>query len=314
MHQATDHQPGTVIISLILNPNCEVAYQAWQDRVNRVVASYPGLLAQEILPPILDIQPEWVVIFRFDSMTHLNQWLDSQERQELLTQGASLFLTPPRQQILTTGERPGRSVSVIFSHRIKPGSESKFMDWHQKILRAHRSFPGALDLESFPPGSGVQSEWVDIARFGSAESLSHWLNSPKRLRLLKELKPLVDSWDVRQLNSNFAGWFPSQDSYTQSPPPAWKQAFSVLLALYPVVMLINFYISPHLPAWPLPVNMLVSNILSICILNWLGMPLVNRWLDFWLQPSKPSPRLDRVGTVGIAAALLVMVVMFQQLS
>ena len=83
------------------------------------------------------------------------------------------------------------------------------MDWHQKILRAHCSSPGTLDLESFPPILGVQSEWVDITRFGSAESLSYWLNSSKRLRLLKELKPLVDSWDVRQLNSNFAGWFPS---------------------------------------------------------------------------------------------------------
>ena len=60
--------------------------------------------------------------------------------------------------------------------------------------------------------------------------------------------------------------------------------------------------------------MLVSNILSICILNWLGMPLVNCWLDFWLQPSKPSPRLDQVGSVGIAATLLVMVVVFQRLS
>ncbi|MDS3860824.1 antibiotic biosynthesis monooxygenase [Thermosynechococcaceae cyanobacterium BACA0444] len=302
-------QPTAAAIALIsfqIKPGCLDDYQSWQEQVSQTLARYPGFLGHEVLPPRPGIQADWVVIFRFRTLANLEQWLNSAEREALLKTTTDIFIAPAKQQILLTDNRPGQLVSVIFTNRVKPGYEQAFQKWHEKATMVHRQFSGFVSFDCFPPHYDTDHEWVDVVQFDSPDHLNAWLASPQRQKLLKELEPLVESFEVRPVVSSFAGWFPARvNSSTPTPPPPWKQAIAVILCLYPTVMIINLTIAPYFPR-PLATSMLLGNIISVGFLTWLGMPFVNQKLQGWLRPQQPSVKTDLVGiiTVGLVVGMI----------
>ena len=56
---------------------------------------------------------------------------------------------------------------------------------------------------------------------------------------------------------------------------------SVLFALYPTVMVLNF-LTPLWHTLPFADQMLIGNFLSVSLLTWLVMPRVSQFLNFWL--------------------------------
>ncbi|MDP9862250.1 MULTISPECIES: hypothetical protein [Streptosporangium] len=93
---------------------------------------------------------------------------------------------------------------------------------------------------------------------------------------------------MRTIRSAFSGWFGFGGETGQDPPPNWKQAMSVLLALHPTVMILNLTLSPALRVAHLPgdLALFVGNVVSVALLTWLLMPLVNRIFASWLLPGR----------------------------
>jgi len=65
-------------------------YRAWRRKTIAAQAKSPGYLATEFFEPRGRLQDEWVDIVRYDSVDHLDTWLKSKERQELLKELALL--------------------------------------------------------------------------------------------------------------------------------------------------------------------------------------------------------------------------------
>lgn len=59
-------------------------YRAWRRKTIVAQAKYPGYLATDSFEPRGRSQDEWIDIVRYDSADHLDRWMNSQERQELL--------------------------------------------------------------------------------------------------------------------------------------------------------------------------------------------------------------------------------------
>ncbi|AFY61553.1 antibiotic biosynthesis monooxygenase [Synechococcus sp. PCC 6312] len=310
-------QPTAAAVALIsfqIKSGCLDDYQSWQEQVSQTLARYPGFLGHEVLPPRPGIQADWVVIFRFRTLENLEQWLNSAEREALLKTTTEIFIAPAKQQILLTDNRPGQLVSVIFTNRVKPGYEQAFQKWHEKATVVHRQFSGFVSFDCFPPHYDTEHEWVDVVQFDSPDHLNAWLASPQRQKLLKELEPLVESFEVRPVVSSFAGWFPARvNSPTPTPPPAWKQAIAVILCLYPTVMIINLTIASYFPR-PLATSMLLGNIISVVFLTWLGMPFVNQKLQGWLRPQQPSVKTDLIGAITVGLVVGIIWLMFYKLT
>ena len=114
-----------------------------------------------------------------------------------------------------------------------------------------------------------------------------------------------------QLSSGFDSWFIKSN---QSQVPAdWKIGLTVVLGLYPIVMLITDFISPLLSWMPFTASMLVGNIISVAVLQWCVMIWLNRSLSRWLMPRKKSASRDFWVTVGIFISLGLMVWVFTAL-
>lgn len=292
---------------------CEADYRRWQDRTSETVRGFEGFEGTEQYPSSSAGENEWVVVFRFSRLDQLTAWLDSDARRELLEQGRTLFEEPPTQEVLVGGTPVRDSVTAVISHEVRPEREQDFVRWQEKAVAAQRKFPGFTGSELFRPVEGVQDRWVVVFRFDTRQHLDDWLGSAVRERLLDEGRDFFVSYDVRKIGSAFGSWFGFDADAERGVPPDWKQAMVVLLALYPTVTVLNLTVAPWLKALGAPgyLGLFISNVLSVCILTWLLMPLLTRSLAFWLMPSRAqSLRTHVAGAVLVALCWAVFIAIF----
>ncbi|MBA2813021.1 antibiotic biosynthesis monooxygenase [Streptomyces sp. KM273126] len=296
-----------------VRPGYEDDYRRWQDRTNEVAGEFAGFEDTEQYPPTSTEGNEWVVVFRFSHLDQLTAWLDSDTRRELLEQGRALFEEPPTQEVLAGGTPVHDAVTAVISHDVRPDQERAFVSWQEKILTAQRKFPGFMGSELFRPVKGIQDKWVTAFRFDTRQHLDEWLESATRRKLLDEGRDAFVSYDVRKVGSAFGSWFRFEQGAEEGVPPNWKQAMSVVLALYPTVEVLNLTVGSQLDALGMPgyLALFISNVLSVSILTWLLMPLVNRALAFWLMPGRArSLRIDVAGVAVVVVCWLAFIVIF----
>jgi len=305
---------ATVVTSQKVVPGCEEDYQRWQEQVNRAVRDFEGFEGTELYPPDSPEDNQWVVVFRFSDVDRLTAWLRSGTRQELLREGRQLFEEEPSQEVLRGGQRAQEAVTAVISHDVKPGRERDFVSWQDKILKAQERYPGFMGSELFAPVEGIQDRWVVVFRFDTREHLDQWLKSDVREKLLAEGRDYFAGYEVREIASAFSGWFRFGAGEQAGVPPNWKQAMSVLLALYPTVMVLNLTAGRALTDAGVPgyLGLFISNVLSVAILTWFMMPLVvNRALAFWLAPDRPrSRRVDMTGAAVVTVCYAALVALF----
>jgi uncharacterized protein len=303
---------ATVMISVTVREGHENDYRRWQQRMDQIAGSFAGFEATEVYPPSSGENRVWTVLFRFTTIDQLRTWLNSAERQRLLDEGQHLFDRPATQEVLA-GEPPKQDVvTAVVSHSVRPGRERDFAHWQDKARRLQEKSPGFMGFELFEPVPGIQDRWVAVFRYDTREHLDEWLASEARAKLLEEGREYFAEYDLRQIGSAFSGWFRFGGAVAGAPSN-WKQGLSVLLALYPTVSVLNLTVGHQLQALRMPafLALFIGNTLSVGILTWVLMPLVNRVFAFWLRPAKArSIGTNVTGAAVIVACYLVFLAIF----
>ena len=161
-------------------PGSEQPFEEWQKDLNGRPAKYPGFLGAEINPPTA-VQPEWVVVYRFDSIAHVRPGSTAPRARSDCDRGSSIFDGPGTQQVLGGGARQSDPlVTVAVSHRVEPEERDEFLAWQDRLRLAESKFPGFRGTELFRPVAGVQEEWTALYRYDSAADLDSWLVSDER--------------------------------------------------------------------------------------------------------------------------------------
>ena len=112
-----------------------------------------------------------------------------------------------------------------------------------------------------------------VIHFDGPETLQRWLDSPVRAEWVEKLRNEMGDFRLKTLPTGFGAWFAGLvDESEGGLPPSWKMALSVLFALYPTVMVLTLFVMPHLSPLGLAVTMLISNVLSVSILQWAVTP------------------------------------------
>ena len=195
--------------------------------------------------------------------------------------------------------RTGRASSVIVQ-RVAPKCAEMFLKWQRGITAVSATFPHYQSTEIYPP-QGQQDEWVVIMHFDDQQSLKHWLASPERADWIAKLPCEIHDFRLKMLPEGFGGWFTGLDAEAQ-PLPHWKMFVTVLFALYPTVMLLTLFLSPFINRFGPAVAILIGNAVSVAFLEWLGMPVLSRWLGSWLHANGKEQRATSL--IGLGALLV----------
>ena len=309
----------TIVTQITVRPESTAAFEAWQTETSQIIATFPGFLKQTMLPPSPPAQDDWVILQRFADSDCAIGWLRSPKRlerlnlvQPLLTGRADVHVV--RGMSNTPAPTP---VSAIISTRVRPGCEEAFRRWEQKVAVTQVAARGLQGYRFEPPIAGVQADWLTILRFDTQENLQAWLDSPVRKAMLAEAADLTEDFHYRVARTGFDQWFPIAKEGTK-PPAVWKQNMIVLLMLFPVVFLFGYLVQVPLLqrrlGIPFAFALLIGNIVSIVLLNWL-VPWTNNRFLWWLD-SRPSGQRanDAKGALLIAAVLIVLAVVFWKIS
>jgi antibiotic biosynthesis monooxygenase (ABM) superfamily enzyme len=307
--------PGTVTVvtQTRVRPESGADFARWQEETGRVIAAFPGFIQQKVTPPAPPAQVDWVILQRFTSSVAAVAWLNSEQRLQRLA-GAGVMLVG-RDDIHIINDARGvlpAPVSAVISTRIKPGQESAYRRWEQRIAAAQSRARGFEGYRFEPPIPGVQDDWLAIVSFDNEENLQAWLDSPERQALLKDASDFTEEFHARIARTSFDQWFPVAAGGTA--PPAWKQNMIVILMLYPVVFLFGTFVGTPLLSvkaeLPFAVALFIGNVVSVLLLNYL-VPWANNRITWWLQPSSANPaRLQLAGTALLVALYAVIVMVF----
>lgn len=201
--------------------------------------------------------------------------------------------------------------SAVVVQRVPPAAVDAFLEWQRDASRATEGFAGYRGTEIFPPASGRGDEWVVLIHFDDEGSLARWLDSPERARRVEELRAKVGDFDLKTLEDGFGPWFVRKDQTQAAAPASWKMALTVLLALFPTVMLLTIFVGPLTSPLGLAASMLIGNAMSISILQWVVMPRLTKGLDPWLRGGRSAWRAT---PVLILLTLAVLTALFRQVT
>jgi antibiotic biosynthesis monooxygenase (ABM) superfamily enzyme len=131
---------------------------------------------------------------------------------------------------------------------------------------------------------------------------------------VQKLRDRLGDFEVQKLPGGFGPWFAGL-ARGAAAPPGWKMVLTVLLGLYPTVMLLSLYPGKWTAPLGLAVSMLIGNALSVALLQWVVMPALTSLLAPWLRPRGDSrPALAVGGVVLILLVLAGLVVLFRQVT
>lgn len=295
----------TIVTQTRVRPEHDGDFGRWQQHASDVIATFPGFVDHQVIPPSPPLQPDWVIVQRFASIDAARAWLASKERQALLDEAHPWLIGRDDIHLVEDdGAVPQSSVSAVISMQIKPGQEDAYRAWGQRIATAQSRYPGFQGYKINPPIPGVQNDWVTILQFDNEAHLNAWMTSPERQKLLEEANAFTTETHARTVRSGFSQWFQVDGGGAQAP--AWKQNMLTLLALYPVVFLFGFFVQTPLLmrqwGWPFWLALFAGNVAGVTILNWV-VPWVGKRFSWWLKPAGSDSQKQTLTGIAIVVAL-----------
>lgn len=174
-------------------------------------------------------------------------------------------------------------VTVVVSRRPAPGREAELEEWAHGIVAAAEKYPGHLAAQVFHPSPPDCDDLVIAFSFATAEALSEWERSAERREWLERGSSLVTGAATTHAVSGFEGIFAHAPGQAVVPPARWKTATVIALALYPMSLLVSWLLVPHLMDLNVALRTLVSVVIVVPYMAWVGVPLLSRWLHTWLR-------------------------------
>ena len=209
--------------------------------------------------------------------------------------------------------------SLVTEHIVPKGRDFAFKRWHNKLVEASKQYDGFLRCDLSPPlrCKDPVVKWYYIFHFDSPEHLNQWMESSDRKEILESGQEIFSAYRFKSFTTGLEGWFSAlsgNSEYKGLAPPRWKQILTVVLGLYPVVMMqaIAFSLFGIMQSWSLGSSMIVNNLITSTILSLYVMPFVSKRLSFWLKPAyRPvSIKTNLIGAAIVTVSLVLMAIVF----
>lgn len=313
LKESTIKESATILTNTVrIKPEAKTKFLAWQAKLNECIAGFPGFVSLEILASGHTKEEEWILVQRFTDNRDLSQWINSHEREELVTELQKLlnndFSFVREEQSKASDLAAG--VTEVFVTQVLSGKEDVYRQWLARIHQVEAHFPGFRGCYVQSPREGQSKNWITLLQFDTPENLDRWLNSEERQKILQESSSLIASLDNQRVISPYAGWFSSIVTKSGKLPAAWKQSMIVLLVLFPIVMFEFKYLSPITKNLNVALGTFIGNAISVALIAWPMTPIAIWLLGWWLLPNKEhATRITVIGTIVVLLLYLAEIIL-----
>jgi uncharacterized protein len=139
----------TAVTTQRIRPDAEDEFHRVHARMVLAMERFEGFLRSDLIAPVPGVQDDHVIVFSFASKQHLDRWLDSDERRELLEQLAPLM----------EGERTLNVIGGFAGWFPAPGG-SRPVRWKQAVAVLIALFPTTLTLNALQRWLAPDVPWV----------------------------------------------------------------------------------------------------------------------------------------------------------
>lgn len=174
--------------------------------------------------------------------------------------------------------------TVVINHRLRADKHAAYERWLEEIEPVCRSSPGHLDWHVVRPVPGLTDTYTVVIRFDTREHLRHWMESADRARLIEKVRPLFAGGDDFSISSGLDFWFPR--GAQAKVPVRWKQYLVTWSAIYPLVLVVPWVLTPVLGDLGLPANHFLTTLVVtgvvVYLMVYVVMPRYTRLIQRWL--------------------------------
>lgn len=175
-------------------------------------------------------------------------------------------------------------VTVVITRRVKRGCEADYEAWLARLLEDVKRMPGYLGIDVRRPAPGGPREYTCVYRFDGVESLRAFEDSDARRHALSEVGAYVEADAVWRKLTGLELWFTPPPGTVAPQASRWRMALVMVAVVYVLVLLLSPVVTLVIPNAPLPLRMFVTIAIEVCLMTWLVMPKVTRWLSRWIYP------------------------------
>jgi len=183
-------------------------------------------------------------------------------------------------------------VTVVISEIVLSTRVKEYETWVSGINQVVANFKGFLGVDVIRPRDSNHLEYVVIVRFDTYQNLDNWQKSQLSKKWLEKSQHMVERQSHSMQVTGLELWFTlPKNTHVQNRPPAYyKQVLIGIMAVYPLVLLVNMLLAPILISVPYLFGVFLSVIAISMLMTYPVMPWLTRRLNTWLYPANRNKK------------------------
>ena len=181
-----------------------------------------------------------------------------------------------------------KSVTVLVNRMIPRPDEERFTSTLKDLLLDFDRFPGTSGNMVFRREIGDNLEFSILQRFEKSADHEAWLKSTQFPTWVSEIAPAIPAPDHIHRYSGMESLFVT--ARAPDAPPRWKMAMILMIAVYPMSLVMSHWFAPMLSKLSLFSGSLLTSIFMVFTMTYVLVPILTRAFQGWLQPQARQGR------------------------
>lgn len=191
----------------------------------------------------------------------------------------------PLPSISGSEPRAENSVTVLVHFTVAPEQKSAYLEALKQLLEQFEAFPGTIGYKVFKQDEADPVRVTIMQRFASAEAYRSWLASEAFANWERELDKIGPTLEQVQRYSGMEALFAAAE-HAQDAPPRWKMCVVLLIAVFPLSLILSVWVGPALAFLPPALGTLITAPVMVVLMTYVLVPALTRVLGNWLQPRR----------------------------